>query len=341
MAHIQFLIIGAQKAGSSSLFEYMRRHPQIHMPAEKGLNFFNTPRMYERGQDWYLTRMLQGAGGDRACGEATVEYVNGTPFGDLAENERTDPPVIEDGLALAETVPRRIKAVLPDVRLICVLRDPVERAYSHYRMEVLERVESRTFNQAVEDLLSPAALGRARIAPRRTCDYIANGEYHRGLSAFLRVFAREQVEVIFSDQLARDPAGTIARVFAFAGVSADFVPENLGTRYREAAVRQRIPGLNLNMWQARLAALAPARAAWHVLPPGGRALADRSYNALNYRVAMWNAQRGVPEVRISPQARAKLIEHYRGEGEELSELLGVRVPWLKQWQALTARHTLG
>ena len=339
MPRIEFLIIGAQKAGSSSLFEYIRRHPQIHMPAEKGLNFFNTPRGYERGQDWYERRMLHGAGADCACGEATVEYVNGTPFGDLVENERTDRPPIEDGVALAETVPRRIKAALPHVRLICVLRDPVARAYSHYRMEMLERIESRTFDQTVEELLAPAAIRRARIAPRRTRDYIANGEYHRGLSAYMRVFAREQLEVIFSDELASDPAGTIARVFAFVGVSADFVPENLDTRYRQAAVRQRVPGLNLNIWQARVAGIAPVRAAWHALPPRGRALADRSYNAANYRVAMWNAQRGVPDTGISPSARANLVEHYRPEGEALSELLGVRVPWLKAWQAGTARQT--
>jgi hypothetical protein len=330
--HIQFLIIGAQKAGSSSLFEYMRRHPEIHMPAEKGLNFFNTERMYERGFQWYETRMLHGAAEQCACGEATVEYINGTPFGDLAANARSDPPAVGDTQELAETVPRRIRAALPQVRLLCVLRDPVARAHSHYRMELLERVESRSFDRAVQELLTPEALRRERVAPRRTGDYVVNGEYHRGLSAYLRVFDRAQLEVIFSEELAADAPATLARVFAFTGVRADFVPENLDIRYREAAVRQRIPGLNLNIWQARAAGIAPVRAAWHALPARGRALAERSYSALNYRMAMWNAQRGVPETAISPGARAQLIEHYRPEGEALSEMLGITVPWLESWR---------
>jgi hypothetical protein len=334
MADIGFLIIGAQKAGSSSLFEYMRRHPQVHMPPEKGLNYFNMDRIHERGWQWYAAAMMRGAAPDAVCGEATVEYINGTPFGDLAQNEREvgwplRRPTGES--PIPETVPRRIRSALPDVKLVCVLRDPVSRAYSHYRMEVLERSETRTFEEAIDDLMEPAAMARARDVPTRTTAYLTNGEYYRGLAGFLNVFPEEQLLVIFSDELADDPLETLTTVFEFIGVASDFVPENLETRYRQAAVQQRIPGLNLNAWQARLANVLPARAAWHVVPERRRATIDRAYNAMNYRVAMWNARRGIADPGMSEAVRARLIEHYRPEGEALGALLRKDVPWLASW----------
>ncbi len=333
MAYIGFLIIGAQKAGSSSLFEYMRRHPQIHIPAEKGVNFFNMDRIYRRGFDWYSAIILRDAPSDAVCGEATVEYMNGTPFGDIAHNQRVDPLAGDaHDEPLVEVVPRRIKRSLPDVKLVCVLRDPVERAYSHYRMEVLEKVERRSFEQAVDDLLESRAMERARAVPQRDNSYIANGEYHRGLAGFLRVFPADQLLVLFSDQLAKEPVATLAKAFDFIGVDATFVPDNIDTRYREGAVKQRIPGLNLNRWQTRLSGAASARALWHAIPPRPRASVDRAYRVANYRVAMWNAHRGAhDDDGMSSSARHKLIAHFRPDSEALAEMLGTPVPWLDTW----------
>jgi Sulfotransferase domain len=332
MSYIGFLVIGAQKAGSSSLFEYMRRHPQIHIPAEKGVNFFNMDRIYRRGFDWYSAMMLRDAPSGAVCGEATVEYMNGTPFGDIAYNERVDPLAGEaQDEPLVEIVPRRIKQSLPDVKLVCVLRDPVERAYSHYRMEVLEKVERRSFEQAVDDLLESQAMERARAVPQRDNGYIANGEYYRGLAGFLRVFPVEQLLVLFSDHLAKEPVDTLAKTFSFIGVDATFVPDNIDTRYREGALKQRIPGLNLNRWQTRLSDAASARALWHAIPARPRASVDRAYRVANYRVAMWNAQRGVTDDGMSSEVRRKLIAHFRPDSEALADMLGAPVPWLDAW----------
>ncbi len=322
-----FLIVGAPKAGTTSLFEYMRVHPQLHLPAEKELYFFNIDRNYRRGVDWYLQTVSRDAAPGTVWGEATTEYMSGVPYRDVGSEARLG-LASPDRTALEEEIPRRIREAFPGVRLLCVLRDPVERAYSHYRMMALGKVESRSFEQAVDELIEPAALEQARLVRTRVNGYVVNGEYARLLGGFLRVFADEQLEVLFSEELRDRPAETLAGVFRFIGVDADFVPPNIDTRYRAAAVEQRIPGLNLVTWQERLAQTTAVRGLWHALPGGVRATLDRSYNVANYRVEMWNARRGEAPDDVPEAAFAKLREHFRPDGEALAAMLNREIPWL-------------
>ena len=126
-------------------------------------------------------------------------------------------------------------------------------------MTVMERAESRSFDDAITDLIAPDALKEARVAPTRTNAYVVNGEYCRVLAGYLRTFPREQLMVIFSDELAAEPAATLARVFTFIGVAADFVPDNLNTRYRVGATKQRMPGFDLHTWRLSVSRLLQLR----------------------------------------------------------------------------------
>jgi hypothetical protein len=310
-ARIGFLIIGAAKAGTTSLFEYLRTHPQVHMPREKEIYFFNVDRNYSRGLPWYEETVTRGAAPGSVCGEATVEYLSGG----------------------SELIPRRIRRALPDVRLVCVLRDPVKRAQSHHRMMTLNGIERRSFACAVDELIGADALAAARVSRSRTSGYLVDGEYARLLSAYLRVFEPGQLEVVFSDELTADPARTLARLFAFIGVDPGHVPPNIRERYREAALRPRIAGLNLVNWQHALARVGPARAAWHRLPDRPRHAVDRVYNVANHRVELWNARRGGLAEQIDEPLQRQLAAHYERDGEMLAELIGRQPPWLQQWQA--------
>jgi hypothetical protein len=333
MPDIRFLIIGAQKGGTTSLFEYMRRHPQIHMPAEKEIYFFNSDRAYSRGRDWYTTMMLKGAPPETICGEATAEYMAGAPYKDLdGDSHDQHTANLYNGEPLDEMIPRRIRQFFPDVKLICVLRDPVERAYSHYRMAVLSRAESRSFDEAIDQLLDPVSLAYARSTHTRTDGYIVGGEYARVLAGFLRVFPREQLMAIFSDELSRQPGEVLSKVFEFIDVDADFTPDNLNTRYLTAAVKQRIPGINLFIWKTNLARIRPARALWHALPSRIHRGVGHAYSVAAYRIQLWNARRDVVSDDMPSSAtRLKLISHYRPDSETLSDMLGMNIPWLEEW----------
>jgi hypothetical protein len=331
MPSIDFLIIGAQKGGTTSLFEYMRKHPQIHMPAEKEVSFFTN--MYERGLDWYTATVLRGAPSDAICGEASSAYMVGTPFADITRNDLGyRPPASEVRQPLENVLPERIKACLPDVSLICILRDPVARAYSHYQMAVLNRVESRTFDEAISALISPDALREDRITRTSTNGYIVNGEYGRILRGFVDVFPPEQLLVMCSDELSRDPVSALARAFAFIGAKADVIPDNVHIRYRTAATEQRVPHLDLYAWQHAIARSNLLRTLWHRLPDQLRSRIDRCYSVAGYRTTMWNAKRHVRQQDMSADTRAALIDHFLPDSQALSQLIGVEVPWLADWQ---------
>jgi hypothetical protein len=331
MADIAFLIIGAQKAGTTSLFEYMRRHPEIHMPPEKEISFFN--RHYEMGAAWYTDTVTRNAPPDAVCGEASVGYMAGTPFADITYNERSDSDADHShSKPLKDIIPRRIGDLLPNVRLICVLRDPVARAYSHYQMSVLDGSEHRSFAEAVDDLLDPSALADARVTPTRTNSYVVNGEYHRVLASFLEIFSREQLLVVFSNALSAEATSTLARVFGFVGVSTDFTPDNLDARYREAATERRISGFDLYDWQTSIARSRFLRACWHGLPRSLRLKVDRSYRVAGYRVTMWNARRSKTTQDLPAHTRTRLIEHFLPDSQALGRLTGLEIPWLADWQ---------
>jgi hypothetical protein len=331
MPDIGFLIIGAEKTGSTSLFKYMQRHPQVHMPAEKELHFFNVDRAYSRGWNWYSKTVLRGAPPDAICGEAG-QYMIGAPHVDRTSDKHADSVASsDDNGSLEEVVPRRIRQFLPDVKLICVLRDPVARAYSEYRMGVLDRVESRSFDEAIEQLMEPGNIGDARITHTRTNGYVVSGEYYRILAGFLRFFSREQLLVIFSNELSDRPVETLATVFEFIGVEPDFVPDNLNTRYRTAAVKQRISGLNLFIWRENLVRFKLARTFWHVLPSSVKTSVNRTYNVIGNRTALWNARRGSVDDDMSSSTRRRLIAYFRSDSEALGDMLQSEIPWLEDW----------
>lgn len=119
------------------------------------------------------------------------------------------------------------------------------------------------------------------------------------------------------------------RVFEFVGVDPRFVPDNLHTRYRAGASKQRIPGLDLHTWRLIVSRVRPARAVWRAVPQRVRDLFDRMFYVIGYRVGLWNARRGsdTPEEAMSPDVRSALIDHYRPDSAALGELLGTTVPW--------------
>ncbi len=137
--------------------------------------------------------------------------------------------------------------------------------------------------------------------------------------------------VIFSDELAQQPRETVAKVFGFIGVAPDFLPNNLNTRYLTAAVKQRIPGLNLFVWKTHFARVRPARTLWHALPIRVHREISRTYSMAAYRIQLWNARRDAVSDDMPLSTRLKLISHFRPDSEVLSDLLNKEIPWLKVW----------
>ena len=187
-----FVIVGAMRSGSTSLYKHMAAHPQIFMP-RKEIHFFD--RRWDNGLEWYGHR-FDGYAGQPAVGEATPTYMS-------------------DPVALA-----RMGEVIPDARLLAILRDPVERAYSHYWMEHVRGRDERTFAEAVAD----------EAAGEGDSDYLARGRYAAQLAAVTDVYPREQVRAVLLDDLRDRPEATYAEVCRWLGVDGGYTPDKLGTR---------------------------------------------------------------------------------------------------------------
>lgn len=180
-----FLIIGAPRAGTTWIDKNLRDHPDVHMAATKEVHFFD--REYERGLDYYRS-FFDGWKGQRAVGEASPGYLHG-------QYSRND-------------IPALIHRHLPDVRLVACLRNPVDRLYSEYWY--VRAKDPRNAGLSFEE----------KIAQRP--EFIREGFYDEQLERYLRLFPREQLLVVFYDDLAPDPRGFLRRIHEFIGVDPLF-----------------------------------------------------------------------------------------------------------------------
>ncbi len=287
---LDFVIIGAQKAGTTSLFQYMRGHPQLYMPPEKEAPYFNREDRMAQGWQWYLQEFFGEAPEDRLWGKATPDYMGDT------------------------RIPARIHAVLPDARLLAILRNPIDRAHSDYMMNLRRGTEQRSFGQVVDQLLDEKALSRERNAPSPENGYMVRGEYGRILRVYVAEFSREQIAVHFVDRLQSDALGLVREAFEFLGVDPGYVPDNLGTVYHRGGARARVPlafSLRRRSW---------ARTTWHVLPAKVR-------RRLLYWFDQWNVKGDAAARPLEPAVREKLIAHFASDVYLLTDLLGAQPPW--------------
>ena len=194
-----FIVIGAMKAGTTSLYHYLKDHEEVFMPDFKELDFFVEDANWSRGIDWYR-RQFSTASGELARGEASTTY--------------TQYPT-HDG------VPKRIAGLLPHVRLVYVVRDPVVRIRSHYQHLVMTGVEK-----------SPPEL-----ALRENPVYLDSSKYAMQMERYLEHFPREQILVVTSEALRHHRRATMQQVYGFLGVDSSRVPEVLDTEFYRTAHR--------------------------------------------------------------------------------------------------------
>ncbi len=167
-------------------------------------HFFLKDWEYEKGFGSYLQEWFSGVGAENAIGEKSSSYLYG-----------------------GEVVARRIINAVPSVKLIVMLRDPVERAWANYRFTALNGLEPYSFEDAIryESKRNSSAQGRWKTI--KPFDYTGRSMYGKQIEAFLRVFPREQLLVLKSEDFRADSAGGFKKVFDFLGVENSFLPKKM------------------------------------------------------------------------------------------------------------------
>jgi Sulfotransferase domain len=296
---LDFLVIGAQRSGTTSLWHALASHPELHLPPSKEAPFFSHDEQFERGLDWYLEEFFSDADPRRLWGTASPHYMMGGPRAAVPE------------------VARRIRATAPDVKLIAVLREPIARAQSHHRMVVHRGREPRSFEEAAHALLTPQALQAARQRPLEVQPYIVQGEYGRILGAYLDVFPREQLHVLLTADLEAKPIATLREIFSFLGVEDSHEPPQPEARHHRGGRGRRLDAAAERQLKEHL-----AHTVWPDTP-----YPAQHRRAFDFWFLQWNV---VPDEQlppIDPELRAALHEHFAPDSRKLTRLTGLEVPW--------------
>lgn len=196
------LILGAQRSGSTSLFNYLVQHPDVLPPLGKEIHYFDLH--YQRGLNWYRGRF---------------PYAHRLRGGTLTLD--ASPYYLLHPLA-----PERAARLLPGAKLVALLRNPVERALSHYQHEVRGGRESLPFERAIEQEAERLSGEEERLRSDPTYysfnhhrySYVRRGRYLEQLRRWVQHFPRSQLLVLQSERLFADPVGVTATVHEFLGV---------------------------------------------------------------------------------------------------------------------------
>lgn len=201
-----FLVLGAQRCGTTSLFRLLQQHPQIDAPAKKELHFFDN--RFHKGLSWYQKQFPEPCGSEVISGEATPYYL----FHPLA--------------------PARVRAHYPTIKLLVVLRNPADRAYSHYKWAVSKENEPLSFNEALNAEEARVATARLSLLTGQPSfshqkhTYLSRGRYLEQLHRWFELFPRDQFLILRSEDLFADPQPVLDHVWDFLEL-APFTPPAL------------------------------------------------------------------------------------------------------------------
>lgn len=283
MSFPNFFIVGAPKAGTTSVYRYLAEHPQVFLSPVKEPNHFASRSIREQGL-YYDAPMIsraeeyaalfEGSEGFRAIGEASVSYM------------------------FYEEACERIASACPGAKILVFLRDPAERAFSHYLMDARLGLVDRP----LEGVLDAAGCGDAAIDLRYQ-QYVKLGLYSGQLARYLEAFGPERVLVTFFEDVSRDALAASRRIFAFLGVDEEFSPETQVAHNPYRRPRGRLVGALYR--SQRLRSLARA-----VLPARGLSRLRESVMPSTGRP------------RLEPSLRARLVDVFRDDVERLEVMCG-------------------
>ncbi len=202
-ASSHFIIIGAMKCGTTSLYRYLGEHPEIGLSREKETDFFLAERNFAKGTSWYFS---QFSAGSTVCGEASPNYTKYSEF---------------------PGVPERIFKTAPDAKLIYIVRDPIDRFLSQY----LHHLTTGEVRIAPKEILKSEA----------GLHYLACSRYYQQMVQYLQFYPSDRVFVASFNELGAAPDALLRRLFAFLGVDSGVKINGLGQIHNQRKELEGFP----------------------------------------------------------------------------------------------------
>jgi len=275
-----FIVIGAARSGTTSLFQYLDAHPQIAMSPVKELNFFSRPAYERKGVNWYRNRFPKRAN-LLAIGEASTSY--------------TTYPYSPD-------VAARIAEYNPEMRLVYVARNPLERYVSHFLHRTNAGTETRQFDETFQDLEKEA--------------FAWQGRYYYQLSQYLRVFPKKQFMVISFDHIKSDANQVVPELYRFLGVPEFSNKEVTGKTHNAEGMVYRKTTFGLRVLRFYHAHVEQRNLPWR-------------FKKFFTTIANWRAT-PVQKPVLKPEQRQQLIDFYREDSRLLADIFSIPTEhWFK------------
>lgn len=192
---VNFLIAGAQKAGTTALHSYLSTHSEIHIPNNKELHFFDNEKNFAKSKPHYdvYHKAFSPNGRKKLLGEATPIYM------------------------YWDNAPKRIWQYNPNMKLIIILRNPIERAYSHWNMEYSRGNETLGFSEAIHN--ESARIREALPLQHRIYSYIDRGFYCQQIKKLWFYFGKENILILKHETLRQQPEKTLNAVTDFLEIA--------------------------------------------------------------------------------------------------------------------------
>jgi hypothetical protein len=202
---LDFLVVGAAKAGTTTLHDLLCQHSKVCLPKMKETHFFDIQANYNRGIEYYFSFFRNCIIGHSVIGEITPSYM------------------FVDGVA------RRIYETMGgEVKLIFILRHPVKRAYSHFNFNVARGIENLQFERAIE-----LENDRIQISPKynRRYSYMSRGFYHKQVLEYLKYFDKAQMHFIIFEEFIENKADSLKDLLRFLNLDDEIVDLNIRSNY--------------------------------------------------------------------------------------------------------------
>lgn len=277
-----FLIIGAAKSATTTLYQYLTQHPQIYMSPEKEPNFFGADIRYQRGREAY-GELFAAAAADQMCGEATTDYTKFPEYPNTA---------------------KRIHLTIPDVKLIYLLRNPIDRAYAYY-VHLHRRIPyaRTTFERHINF----------------TNNCLDGSNYIMQIEQYLTYFSKEQFLFVFADDLIKDTEKCLTTVYGFLGVdTAVNVLPSVGQAVI-ANSSQKITDVSTKNYIAKQVKSFPLARQFLKLIP--QSLRQKGYDNLTKLPLKMNAENPYERPPMLPETRDLLRKYFAEPNQKLAEFL--------------------
>lgn len=281
-----FFIIGAAKAGTTTLYRYLARHPEVFMSVPKEPNFFAFDERFRDGKAWYLS-LFQDARPGQLCGDASTNYSNWPRY--------------------PHTV-ARMADLAPDAKLIYLLRQPVTRAYSHY-IQLIQNIRTENPDYKFEHTFEEHIAADDSV--------IQCSHYMLQIRQYLARFPREQMLFLLYEDFVRDPRPALTQVANFLGI--DLRVDLMGAgEVRENLNRDKDDWIIRSHTTTPLRMLPGGQFIADQLP---QSLRDRIYAALTRLPRYKRIFAEYIPPGMKPETRARLLDHFRAPNAELAEFL--------------------